>query len=352
MLDVEMLAAGHGDSLIVSYGENPVRRILIDGGPWFAYKHDAGIRKRLGELCDRGDTVFELLIVTHIDTDHIDGIIKLLQDPELEAIEFKDVWFNGWKHVQPRATGVLGALHGEMLGALLNEKGVPWNQHKRLAGGPVRVPDDGSLPTFELDGDAKLTLVSPGPQELDALREEWPKSLKRSGFTGPRNHETVLQELEKRSRYGPPRGVLGAEPDDKAANGSSIAVVVEHGGERALLTGDAHAKVLERTLSRYAEEHGGPLVVGDFKLPHHGSFSNLTKKLIGLVHPKRYLISSSSQFYGHPDENAIKLVLKHHQGDPPVLVFNYRSPKTLPWYQSQDPSRYTVSFATDASWSP
>lgn len=352
MLEVEMLAAGHGDALIVRYGDNPVRRILIDGGPWFAYEGDWGIRKRLGELRDRGETNFELLIVTHVDTDHIDGIIKLLQDPELEAIKFKDVWFNGWKHIQKGATGVLGALQGEMLGALLEEKGMRWNAHEKLGGGPVMVHADGKLPIFELEGDIRLTLVSPGPLELEELRKEWPKSLTSSGFTGPRDRDSVLAELEKRARYGPPAGVLGEKPDDKAANGSSIAVIAEHGGTVALLTGDAHAPVLERALSRYAADHGGPLEVRDFKLPHHGSFSNITKNVIKLVRTKRYLISSSSQFYGHPDENAIKLVLMHHQGGPPELVFNYRSPKTMPWYEGQDPAKYTATFATPAEWFP
>lgn len=347
-----MLAAGHGDALIVSYGQNPVRRILVDGGPWFAYDKEWGIRRRLMELAGRGETGFELLIITHIDTDHIDGIIKLFQDPELAGIKFNDAWFNGWKHIQQRATGVLGALHGEMLGALLEDKGVPWNAHNRLGGGPVMVPGEGPLPTFELAGGAVLTLLSPGPGELDELRKEWPKSLERSGFTGPRDRDVVLEELATRARYGPPRGVLGEEPDSAPANGSSIAVIIEHENDRALLTGDAHAPVLERALTRYGAEHGGPLRVRDFKVPHHGSFSNLSKNLIKLVRPRRYLISSSSQFYGHPDDMAIKLILKHHEGPPPELVFNYRTPKTIPWYDSQDPDSYTATFATPATWSP
>lgn len=351
MLNVQMLAAGHGDALIVEYG-NPTRRILVDGGPWFTYDKEWGIRKRLRELADRGDARFELLIVTHIDTDHIDGIVKLFQDPELAGVEFKDVWFNGWKHIQKRATGVLGALHGEILGALIEERGIPWNGHKKLGGGPVMVLDEGPLPSFELAGGAVVTLLSPGPAELDALRMEWPKSLERSGFTGPRDRGAVLEELATRARYGPPRGVLGEEPDSAAANGSSISVIIEHEDDRVLLTGDAHSPVLVRTLTRYQADHGGPLQVSDFKLPHHGSFSNLSRNLIKLVRPRRYLVSSSSQFYGHPDENAIKLILKHHEGPPPELVFNYRTPKTIPWFDNQDPARYTATFATPAEWSP
>jgi hypothetical protein len=69
---------------------NPTQpsQILIDGEP--ASSHEAlrslieqiGVRKRRFEL-----------LVSHIDTDHIDGVF-LLQDGL--GISFEDVWFNAW----------------------------------------------------------------------------------------------------------------------------------------------------------------------------------------------------------------------------------------------------------------
>ena len=68
--------------------------------------------------------------------------------------------------------------------------------------------------------------------------------------------------------------------------------------------------------------------------------------------PRRYLISSSSQYYGHPDADAMELILKHHEGGPPELVFNYLSPKTEPWADDtrQRERGYTASFPSGASW--
>lgn len=352
MIKVEMLPAGHGDALLVEYGEPAaVNRILVDGGPYFTYDTEGGLRRRLMQLRDQGETTFELLIVTHVDTDHIDSIIRLLQDPELDAFEFRDIWFNGWKHLQPKATGVLAGLHGEYLGALLDHQKRSWNAHPELGGGPIMVPAAGPLPVLPLVGDATATLLSPGPTELEALRSEWPKSLNRFGFR-PGDTQAALASLKYRARYGPPRGVLGAEPDDRAANGSSIAIVLRHGDDQILLAGDAWAPVLEQSLKRYPTEHPGPLQVRDFKLPHHGSFSNLSRNLVKAVCPVRYLISSSSQYHDHPDTDAIELILKHHEGGKPELVFNYRSPQTLPWADTELQERrgYTTSFATNATW--
>ena len=76
MFKIEMLPAGHGDCLWIEYGskEDPFR-ILIDGGTTGTYKR---LKKRLENLSEE-DRKFELLIVTHIDADHIAGILKLFE---------------------------------------------------------------------------------------------------------------------------------------------------------------------------------------------------------------------------------------------------------------------------------
>jgi hypothetical protein len=352
MLRVEMLPAGHGDALLVEYGSpDCLHRILIDGGPYFTYDDPGGLRERLGKLRDQGQTSFELLVITHVDADHIDGIIRLLQDPELESLEFKDIWFNDWKQLQPKVTGVLAGVQGEFLGALLEDRQLPWNSHPKLHGGPIMVPNEGDLPVFEIEGGATITLLSPGPEQLDNLRRNWKQSVRRAGFT-PGSRSEALELLRTRSRYGPPPGVLGGQEDDSPANGSSIAFILEYDGDKLLLTGDAWAPVLEKSIQRYSKNEGAPVDVLDFKLPHHGSFSNLNKNLIKAVRPDRYLISSSSQYYGHPDADAIELILKHHEGGKPHLVFNYLSPKTKPWSDStrQEERDYEARFPGGASW--
>jgi hypothetical protein len=93
-----------------------------------------------------------LLVITPVDADHIDGTIRLLQDPELASLEFKDIWFNDWKQLQPKVTGVLAGVQGEFLGALLEDQQLPWNAHPKLHGGPIMVPNEGDFPVFKIGG--------------------------------------------------------------------------------------------------------------------------------------------------------------------------------------------------------
>jgi beta-lactamase superfamily II metal-dependent hydrolase len=122
-----------------------------------------------------------------------------------------------------------------------------------------------------------------------------------------------------------------SERDGSEANGSSVAFVLEFEGKRLLLGADAHANVLAANLARYGAMVGEPRPRIDlFKLPHHGSGANLSKKLAAAVNCRRYLISSNGDNYSHPDNSAIARVVL---GSPGKVTFycNYDSPRTGPW---------------------
>lgn len=90
-----MLPAREGDCLWIEYGdEKRPRRVLIDGGRQSTY---AILRQRFAVL-PAEQSEFELLILSHVDADHIEGFLKLVADPEL-PVRFKDVWFNGRYHL-------------------------------------------------------------------------------------------------------------------------------------------------------------------------------------------------------------------------------------------------------------
>ena len=83
---------------------------------------------------------------------------------------------------------------------------LPWNARVR------RGPDHGRrrprqpLPTVELAGGLKLTIVSPYVRELDRLRRVWDKAVRRAGFEpGDRD-----KALERPHASQPPAGTAGA----------------------------------------------------------------------------------------------------------------------------------------------
>ena len=94
MFAIEMLPADNGDCLWVEYGDPQApRRILIDGGISGTYND---IIARVGDA--GGACIFELVVISHVDIDHIDGIVKFLENLP-PGVEIKEIWFNGWRHL-------------------------------------------------------------------------------------------------------------------------------------------------------------------------------------------------------------------------------------------------------------
>ena len=327
MFTTELLPAAHGDAILVEYGSaRAPHRILMDGGPHTTY--DA-LRQRLLAI-PKGKRHFDLVIVSHIDTDHIDGILRLLQDDSL-GITIRDLWFNGYRHLA--AKDVMGGLQGEFLEVLIEDREIPWNA--AFKAGPIVVPPDGDLPVVRLPGGATLTLLSPGKAQLQKLRREWDATLRAAGFK-PGDREAARAQLARRKEYAPPEDVMGTQADTSAANGSSLAVLLEFKGNSLLLAGDAFREVLEESLTRLAETRGVEAIQVDaFKLSHHGSFSNLSPRLLRIAPAAHYLISTNGDKFHHPDASALTLLLKERQGTHPILVFNYDSPSTAPWKRAK-----------------
>ncbi|MGH3991976.1 MAG: MBL fold metallo-hydrolase, partial [Pseudonocardiaceae bacterium] len=282
---IELLPARHGDALWTEYGQpDRPHRILIDGGPSSSITRKAIeglISDRIGTVAD-GQTDFELMVVTHIDADHITGMLSLLEKRSI-ALRPRDVWFNGWEHLPD---DVLGAKQGERLSAAVVRRRIPWNED--FDGRAVVVSQDDPLPVVELPGGLTLTLLSPTRQALAELRPVWKAEVEKAGL--------VPGQAAEDERAAQP-DVLGDDEvdpealaeeafveDGSEANGSSIAFLAEFEGKSVLLTGDAHAGILADGLRRLARQRGTDTVEVDaFKLPHHGSKFNLSPAVLDLV---------------------------------------------------------------------
>ena len=112
-------------------------------------------------------------MLTHIDADHISGVLPLFDDPDSER-RFEDIWFNGWQQV----SRFLSVKQGEDFSELLEDpaRTLPWNRAVTSNGDKHPAPWS-SLgqppPTFDLAGGMRLTLLSPGADQLKRLGREW-----------------------------------------------------------------------------------------------------------------------------------------------------------------------------------
>jgi beta-lactamase superfamily II metal-dependent hydrolase len=354
MFTIEMLPAYLGDSLWIEYGDpDKPHRILIDGG--LVGTADS-VKAKIDAVADREGTCrLDLLVVTHIDGDHIEGMVKLLGLANLR-LDVADVWFNGRKHMPDPGGGdeeeFLGARQAEFMSLLIEHRGFPWND--AVEGRTLYVPpaSKAELPKLALPGGMDITLLSPRYQELLGLAKNWEKELAKAGLDKATEDELV-QALLKDRRLSPEddEEFLGAKTmdvptliasqtvgDHSDANGASIAFVAGYEGASCLLTGDAWAPVLTEGADRLASETGDPrLALTALKVPHHGSKNNLDEDLLERIDTHRFLISSDGSRFGHPDREAIARILGGRgRPDPGAdqtidLYFNYRSKFNSVW---------------------
>jgi beta-lactamase superfamily II metal-dependent hydrolase len=345
-LQVELLPAGHGDSVLLEYGSPAApARILVDAGPATAY---AAVRARLARIPPERRRL-DLLVVTHVDADHVEGVVKLLNDADL-AVEVGELWFNGYRHLP---NDELGPVQGEMVGALATHRSIAWNTAfgeravKREPGRP--------LPRVELPGGLSITVLAPSDRELERLRREWERACDRAGLS-PGSVADALVLLGQTRRLNPLDTYLdtrvdaatdleglaaaASDLDRSAPNASSIVLLVEYAGRRVLLAGDSTPDALVPALERLvAERNLTRLRLDAFKLPHHASRNNVTRELLRLVDADRSLVSTDGKHFGHPDDEAIaRVIVDGPRGG--TLVFNYRTDATLRWAEVGLVDRY------------
>jgi len=340
MYRIHMLPAEFGDSLLIEYGDDPKKpkRILIDAGTKGSYK---AVKKAI-EAIPPNQRVFELLVVTHIDIDHIGGILPLLDDAKNLGVTFKEIWFNGYEHL----TDVLGAKQGEQLSSRIVAGGYAWNaKFKQHA---VVVPDTGKLPVKTIAG-MKITLLSPMREQLLKLEKEWDKTIRAAGLVpgiGAKKSPEEIDDLLGDIAIDVDALASSAfKSDTSPPNGSSIAFVATFDDKSVLFGADAFPGVLTKNLARMTADERKKIKV--LKLPHHGSRNNLDDALLKALSCNRYLISSNGQRYSHPNREPIARILK--RGNRPRLLFNYRSDFNECWDDDalRKSHKYTTAYGAE-----
>lgn len=355
-LSIQFLPARQGDAIWITWGAG--HQILVDMGTRATGK---AIRKRLSEAGGE-HRAFDLLVVTHIDTDHIGGVMSgLVEAKELAPpVTFADVWFNGWEHLHDRKVSRLegmGVKDGEKLGAWLSTR--PWNEKFRR--GPVR-RDATTFPVKKFPEGLTLTVLGPSKRRLVEQQSTWTKELHDAlNPKRPRVRKTTLEGLgtgvepvidERKQLVSLAESETGI--DGSAANATSICLLLEHGETRVLLTGDGLASDIATALGELAaqrtellDEESSRVRLDLVKMPHHGSQNNVDRALVELITCRDWLFSSDGTIYKHPDPPAIARILAW--GDPrPRLIFTEPTAFNLWWNRADWKSRlrYSVHYGT------
>lgn len=319
---IHVFPAQRGDALWIEYGrsEKPFT-ILIDGGIT-----KTGREHLMDHFAALGDEPhIDLLVVTHIDLDHIQGIITLLNELE-KPISIDSVWFNGWDQM-PIELEEQGINEGIALSDILAEHfNEAWN--RETGGQRIGVNDDGSLPVLDLPGGMKATILSPDRGKLERLRDDWSDVVEAFG---------AAEEAAKRGEVLPDveeidgleiMGVVDVDQlanfpfkeDNTTPNGSSIACLLEFNGKSALLLGDAHPGLVLQSLKKLSP--AAPFRTDCVKVSHHGSKANTSNELATHLCSPTWIFSSNGASTRHPNPEAVARILKS-SGGKKHFVFNY-----------------------------
>ncbi|SFH92315.1 hypothetical protein SAMN05421753_10424 [Planctomicrobium piriforme] len=356
-----MFPARNGDALLLTYDGAPQCSVLIDGG--YKDTFDNHICPVLQAMAGRG-ACLDALVVTHIDADHITGILRLLElngpfrssniipirlvlhnsfrnlpldsdaeasfsKPDLELLH--EIRSHG--HRRPNEVdSEISASQGSTLASLLRAGDYNWNNgdgHESISSPNV----------IALPSNVTLTLLGPTITRLTALRDWWMAKIRRLGVAGMIGQMPLLEDVfefmcenepgiarldKELASHANSTTVLQDiyEPDESVTNSSSISLLCETPNSRILLPGDCWAEDLESALS------SGIDLAKPFdaiKISHHGSFHNTSPRLLRIIDSPRFFISTDGRKHGHPDIQVLKEIVDRPAEFERHLYFNYRT---------------------------
>jgi len=378
-----MYSAGNGDCFLIEHG---LTSVLVDGG--YSSTFQRHVLPDLRDLADRGQAL-DLVVATHIDADHIAGLVRLLAQngsadlPDIVGV--RRVWHNSLRSLVPpssQSTGMsegdeellqeirrrgyaqaagdnspeaeISALQGSSLASLLRTGGFNWNDSDGAR--PIAAPDH-----LRLSAEVNLTVLGPTPERLSGLRDWWIGELRRTGVAGVINSRPALEdafeflcsyESERVSRKEEEisgRRDTGLEladvyePDDSVINASSITFILELGNRRVLFLGDAWAEDCQAALGTM--RHAAiPVVFDAIKVSHHGSRRNTSPGLLRLVDSPRFLVSTNGERHNHPDIEVLKALVDRPAPFAREMYFNSTTPasRALRSHRSKSGTGFTV----------
>ena len=322
-LQLEALPAQHGDSLLLHYGpENDPQIIIIDGGPKGVYV--SSLRPRLEELKDERSPEdpmpVRLVMVSHIDEDHILGILNLCDELSDESgqrlIAVQELWHNSF-------TDIVGDEDDEYLqnasgAAMVSSTGdvlVNLDVHPRTQAMIASVPQGKRLretaqklgwilnderpllmsgtdtDTIDAGGELKLTILGPSHERLTALQKDWMKKVKAAK---KKAGEAGAQTVEYK--------------DTSPPNLASLIVLATDGERKILLTGDGRGDYILEGIRNAGLMEDGKFEVDVLKVPHHGSIHDLDTDFFECIPAKDYVISANGRF-DNPDIPTLEMIV-------------------------------------------
>lgn len=377
---VRCFNAGDGDCLLLSATEDQTgesdgdgengggaedagrpTHILVDGGRTTPFKQNAA------SYLYNNDEVetLDLVVVSHIDNDHISGILRLLKDKVKHTVwkvrsergrapglsrkepkrppEIAKLWHNSVSDTlgkeidqtvaqQSLATSA-ALLGGQLAGLARHESSEAAAKLDNLAtghrsaielegriGGKLGIETEDELILVPAGDRARrsrrrvgafsIVVLGPTEERIEALRKDWQKWI-------AENEEARLKVMEQLRHDEEEMGAITPDtvsPDSLAQGSSggtitvpnlaSLMLLVRAGGKRVLLTGDGSSEDIVEGLDRCGidDRHFDVL-----KVQHHGATANVTEEFCHQITADTYLFCGNGA-HSNPELDVLRRI--------------------------------------------
>lgn len=351
---IHILPANAGDCFLIEFNNNEC--ILIDTG--FKETYYNYLKPLLIELKKIGKKI-TLLVITHIDKDHIGGAKRLLEENgdynNPNIIKIENIWFNGFKNLvfqkklsnninqrQLKKMRIIKA-YNEMDSFDEDNNYVSANDLKSFEyicnklnyQINIQFIDNIVVQTENIKmGNAIIDVISPSKLKIERYTKYLEKQLevlfgkdyeinKSEKFidffeTLMLNNEECIETTETISDQIDEDIIDWLKLNHKKriysiVNDVSIGILIKFNDIKMVFTGDLY----------FEKKHNIEkiLKVDILKIPHHGSYWN-NREIMENIIASNYIISTDGKKYGHPDKSILADIIINNKNNK-KLIFNY-----------------------------
>lgn len=319
-VDIEPLKADYGDCIFITVSyDGKEFIIMMDSGTARTYSDqdrlrrttkDGDLKSKLKQLREDNKRI-DLLIITHVDDDHIGGVISWFKDQLPPADFVRRIWMNDDIEVFMSNGLNNTSAQAASLKSLLKGNNIPFDN--QIIKGRTLLFDWGRMVVLApLDICHNKIAVKIAGALNNATKDRYDVNIK-----------TLLEE---------PYTCGNCTPENKA----SMAFLLQtKDRENCLLLGDADIDTVMDSLE-HTNGISLPLKCKWVKLSHHGSKNNFKPKLLEMIDAENYIISTNGMRFGHPDKEVIAYLVDKTSA---MLWFNYKErPKKI--FTEQDNKDY------------
>ncbi len=370
-MKLRIFQSDHGDCLLL---QTDGHNILCDGGMSTSMRKH--VRRPLVDLVNDNGGKLDAVYVSHIDQDHISGVLQLMKDalkwkvfdyhtangdtgvreprpprpPKIGAL-----WHNSFRDQVGDNAGEIGellaaaapVLQSTSIGKFVREANeleniassipealkvsrfakpdlldIPVNILPGEAGPGKLLFHDNVVKSFKI-GSMSFTLVGPSKSALQDLKKGWNNWLEstRGNESIKRVKRAIKDQLDKfvnGQLEGSPFALfdwngIRSFKGVTAPNVASLVFMVEENGKRILLTGDAQQDKLLEDLKSTGYLDNGYCHLDVLKVQHHGSENNMDKNFAKKVSADHYVFCGDGS-NGNPEKVVLDIIFKSRLG--------------------------------------